>query len=338
MNYRSLGRTGVKVSPICLGTMTFGGRTPEKEAINMVDVAYEAGINFMDTANIYGRGVSETILGKALKQNQKRQNIIVATKVNAQMADDPNSGGLSRRHIIAACEASLKRLQTDYIDLYQIHSSSVNVPIDETLRALDTLVQDGKVRYIGCSNIRSWQVVESLWAASRLNTHRFVSIQPAYNMLDRILEREMFPMAETYGLAILPWAPLSGGFLTGKYRKSTPHPEDSRLIHPDANPFYRQLDFEKAYAVVDLLDEMSQEKECTIAQLALAWCMEQPGVTSPIIGVRTLEQLESNIKAIDVDITDKDRARIDKVAPAFDSLVSYELNFRQYAPHVHRWG
>lgn len=326
MEYRSLGRTGVQVSPLCLGTMTFGARTLEAEGMEIVDVALDAGINFFDTADVYGQGASEDIVGKALQRNGKRQKVVLATKVHGRMDDDPNAAGLSRRHIIEACENSLKRLQTDYIDLYQTHVVNLDIPLDETLRALDDLIQGGKVRYIGCSNIRAWEVVESLWAASQLGLNRYISVQPSYNMLDRILERDMFPMAKTHGMAILPWSPLSGGFLTGKYKRGEPYAENTRMTHPDDNQFYRTLDFTPAYDLVDILVEISQEKDCSVAQLALAWCINQPGVTSPIVGVRTVEQLKANLGSLEVEITDEDRKRIDAVSPPYTSIVPYELS------------
>ncbi|TVR64512.1 MAG: aldo/keto reductase, partial [Spirochaetaceae bacterium] len=218
MEYRQLGRTGVKVSPLCLGCMMFGGKTEPKESYSIIDRAIEAGINFLDTANVYSRGRSEQVTGDALKRNKKRASIVLATKVHGKMADDdPNASGNTRRHIIEQCEASLTRLSTDYIDLYQIHRPQSDVPIDETLRALDDLIRAGKVRYIGTSTYGAWQAVESLWVSEKLGLNRFVCEQPPYNILDRRIERELLPMAMTYGYATIPWSPLAGGLLTGKY-------------------------------------------------------------------------------------------------------------------------
>src|ERR671917_2015401 len=220
MQYRSLGRTGTQVSELCLGCMMFGGRTDESPSWDIIDRAIDAGINFLDTANVYSRGRSEEVVGKALKRNGKRAQIVLATKVHGKMADDdPNAQGNNRRHIIAQCDASLRRLQTDYIDLYQIHRPDSQEPMDETLRALDDLIRAGKVRYIGTSTYAAWQVLESLWMSKELGLNRMVCEQPPYHLLDRRIERELVPLAQTYGLALIPWSPLAGGFLTGKYSR-----------------------------------------------------------------------------------------------------------------------
>src|ERR671938_611152 len=221
MEIRPLGRTGVQVSVLCLGCMMFGGKTSPDDSYTIIDRAIDAGINFLDTANVYSRGRSEEVTGAALKRNGKRQRIVLATKVHGKMADDdPNMEGNSRRHIIAQCEASLRRLQTDYIDLYQIHRPQSAIPIDETLRALDDLIRAGKVRYIGTSTFAAWQVVESLWVAKELGLNRFVCEQPPYNVLDRRIERELLPMCRSYCIGVIPWSPLAGGLLTGKYRRN----------------------------------------------------------------------------------------------------------------------
>lgn len=237
MEYRSLGRTGVQVSPLCLGCMNFGGRTNEADAIEIIHRAIDSGINFSDTANVYGhdpanfdfgRGRSEEILGKALKQTSKRDQVILATKVHYPMGDDPNAQGNSRYHILDQCVASLRRLQTDYIDLYQMHGTNDDIPIDEALRALDDLIRSGKVRYIGTSGFAAWELLETLWVSKEYGLNRFVSEQPPYNLLDRRIERELIPMAQTYGFALIPWAPAAGGFFTGKYLRNQPAPSDSR--------------------------------------------------------------------------------------------------------------
>ena len=229
MEYRSLGRTGTKVSTLCLGCLMFGGRTNETDSMDIIDRAIDGGINFFDTANMYVRGRSEEMVGKAFKRNGKRPRIVLATKVHFRMDDeDPNAQGNSRRHIIEQCEASLRRLQTDYIDLYQIHRPCSDIPIDETLRALDDLIRAGKVRYIGSSTFAAWQVVESLWASKELGLNRFICEQPPYHLLDRSIERELVPMAQTYGTALIPWSPMAGGFLTGKYRRGEARPADAR--------------------------------------------------------------------------------------------------------------
>jgi aryl-alcohol dehydrogenase-like predicted oxidoreductase len=229
MEYRSLGRTGVKVSALCLGCMMFGNTAGPDDSYAIIDRAIGAGINFLDTADVYSRGRSEEVVGEALKRNGQRDRIVLATKVHGAMDDnDPNAEGTSRRHIIAACEASLKRLQTDSIDLYQLHRPRPEIAIDETLRALDDLVRAGKVRYIGSSTFAAWQVVEALWAAKELGLNRFVTEQPPYNIVDRRIERELLPMAQTYGIAVIPRSPLGGGILTGKYTARQPPPAESR--------------------------------------------------------------------------------------------------------------
>ena len=219
MDYRNLGRTGVRVSPLCLGTMMFGRSTNEQDSIAVIEHALDHGINFIDTANAYSAGASEQFVGKALGQG-RRARVVLATKAFfPQDQKDPNARGLSRRHLIEACDASLKRLQTDWIDLYQVHRPQADIPIDETLRALDDLIRHGKVRYIGTSMFPAWKSVEALWAAKEFGLNRFVSEQMAYNLLDRTAEREVIPAAQTFGLALIPWAPLCGGLLTGKYRR-----------------------------------------------------------------------------------------------------------------------
>ena len=335
MDYRSLGRTGVKVSPLCLGCMMFGGKTEEAPSMDIIDRAIDAGINFLDTANVYSRGRSEEVTGAALKRNGQRQRIVLATKVHGKMADDdPNMEGNSRRHIIAQCEASLRRLQTDYIDLYQIHRPDSTIPIDETLRALDDLIRDGKVRYIGTSTYAAWQVVESLAVAKELGLNRFICEQPPYNLLDRRIERELLPMARTYGIATIPWSPLAGGLLTGKYNRNQPPPPDSRFGDLDKAPHLQRRWQERLFDVTEGLAPVAAAKGCSLAQLALAWCMQQPGVTSPIIGPRTMDQLEDNLGALAVTIDDTDRGTIDALIPP-GTMVSpfYEADF---GPHLHR--
>ena len=332
MDYRDLGRTGVQVSPLCLGCMNFGGKTEPEDAYRIIDRAIEAGINFIDTANVYSRGRSETVTGEALKRNGRREYVVLATKVHGRMADDdPNALGNSRRHIIAQCEESLKRLQTDWIDLYQIHRPQPSVPIDETLRALDDLIRAGKVRYIGTSTFAAWQVVEALWTARELGLNRFVCEQPPYNILDRRIERELLPMARTYGTATIPWSPLAGGLLTGKYSGGEKAPAGSRYAgREDATDRWN----ETVFKVLDQLRPVAERLGCTLSQLALRWCLDQPGVTSPIMGPRTLEQLEDNLGALDTALDDEARAAIDAaVAPG--SVVSPFYN-ADFGPHRHR--
>lgn len=336
MVYRSLGRSGVQVSELNLGCMMFGGRTEPEDSYAIIDRALDAGINFLDTANVYSRGRSEEVTGEALKRNGKRHQIVLATKVHGKMADDdPNAWGNSRRHIIDQCEASLRRLQTDYIDLYQIHRPQPGIPIDETLRALDDLILTGKVRYIGSSTFAGWQLVESLWVAKELGLNRFICEQPPYHILDRRIERELIPMTQTYGIATIPWSPLAGGLLTGKYRRDKPIPEDSRFANMMKEwPHLRKRFETNFYDIVDGLEPIADEKGCTLAQLALAWCVQQPGVTSPIIGPRTMEQLDDNLGALTVDITEDDRARIDVLVPP--GMVVSPFYEAEFGPHPHR--
>ena len=349
MEFNSLGRTGIKVSRLCLGCMNFGGRANEADSMEIIQSALNGGINFIDTANVYGhdpsnfnfgRGRSEEIIGNTLKRNGQRSRIVLATKAYFPMSDDINAQSSSRRHLIEQCEASLRRLQTDYLDLYQLHHPSNDIPIDETLRALDDLIRAGKVRYIGTSSFAAWQIIESLWTSKEYSLNRFVCEQPAYNLLDRRIERELVPMAQTYGIAIIPWAPTAGGFLTGKYRRDVPSPADSRF-----DTFWKGAEerhySESAFAVVDLMEELSQEKGCTPYQLALAWCAQQPGITSPIIGPRTQQHLLDSLKSLTIQLTPEDQKRIDEVAPPGRAIVPYYgydgMTWVTWGPHRFRW-
>lgn len=333
MEYRNFGRTGMKVTPLCLGCMMFGGKTEPEDSYKIIDRAIDAGINFLDTANVYSRGRSEEVTGEALKRNGKRQQTVLATKFHGQMADDdPNALGNSRRHIIEQCEASLKRLQTDYIDLYQVHRPSSDTPIDETLRALDDLIRSGKVRYIGTSTFAAWQVLESIWVSKEFGLNRFVSEQPPYNILDRRIERELLPMTQTFGIGTLPWSPLAGGLLTGKYSKNQPPPSNSR--YDTQNERQKARYTTTSLDVIDSLKKYLDEKGTPISQFAIAWAMAQPGVTSPIIGPRTMEQLEDNLKALEIEVSEDDMAKVDELVPP-GTFVSpfYQADF---GPHVHR--
>jgi len=317
MEYRNFGRTGVKVSPLCLGCMMFGGRTEPEDSYAIIDRAIDAGINFLDTANVYSRGRSEEVTGEALKRNGKRAGVFLATKVHGRMDDDdPNMLGNSRRHIVQQCEASLRRLQTDWIDLYQIHRPQSDIPIDETLQALDDLVRAGKVRYIGTSTFAAWQVTEALFLSRELRLNRFVSEQPPYSILDRRIERELLPMARNYGIGALPWSPLAGGLLTGKYRKGQTPPEGSRFAGDlSKRPQQQRRLSDAAFDVVEGLLEHCAGKGVELSRFAIAWAMAQPGITSPIIGPRTMEQLEDNLKALDVSIGADDREKVDALVP-----------------------
>lgn len=344
MEYRSLGRTGVQVSILCLGCMNFGGKTPDDESMTIIDRALDSGVNFVDTANVYSRGRSEEVVGRALQRNGKRDRIVLATKVHVRMDDDDIlAAGNNRRHIIQQCEASLRRLQTDYIDLYQIHRPQPGVPIDETLRALDDLIRAGKVRYIGTSTFPAWEVMESLWVSKELGLNRFVTEQPPYHLLDRSIERELVPLAQTYGLAILPWSPLARGFLTGKYQRGQEIPGDSRFGSDmqGATTYVeraKQHFSDLGYNVLDVVTALAEEKNCTPSQVALAWCMRQPGITSPIVGPRTLEHFTEHLGAVDVVITDADRARLDAVSAPEQAIVPYYSGkLIDFKPPQYRW-
>lgn len=320
MEYRNLGRTGARVSALCLGAMNFGDGADEQESARMVDKFLDAGGNFIDTANVYSRGVSEEFTGKALKANGKRDQVVLATKVHGRMGDGENDWGNTRYHMIRQCDESLRRLQTDRIDLYQIHRPQPDVPIDETLRALDDLIRAGKVRHIGTSTFAAWQVMEALWASKEYGLNRFVSEQPPYNLLDRRIERELLPMARTYGIGVIPWAPLGGGMLTGKYRKGETAPEGSRYT---SEKFRGAPVEEPVWRLVEGLRALCADRGCSMADFALAWCASRPGVTSPIIGPRTTEQLEENLKALDVTITEEDSKRVDELVPPGTFVKSY---------------
>jgi aryl-alcohol dehydrogenase-like predicted oxidoreductase len=332
MEYRALGRTGLKVSQLCLGTMMFGGKTDEEESFRIIDHAINEGVNFIDTADVYAGNESERIIGKALAGEGKRDNIILATKFNFANPADRNARGLSRRHVINACDASLKRLNTEWIDLYQMHRCSAAIPIDETLRALDDLVKAGKIRYIGGSMFPAWRIVESLWVAKELGLNRLICEQPAYHLLDRTAEREVIPAAQSFGMAVIPWGPLCGGLLSGKYNRDE-QVEGARWQDGKDNANRRATDH--TWEVLDFLRAMASDKGCSMSQLALAWNMAQPGVTAPIIGPRTFAQVEDNLQAVHVELTEEDLARIDDLVPPKGYVVRYydEANAIDFRPH-----
>lgn len=314
MEYRPLGRTGVMVSSLCLGVMNFGGVTNTEDSIVMIDRAIDAGINFIDTANVYNAGESEVVLGKALKANGKRDAIVLATKVNGAMGNGLNDRGISRYHLIKACEDSLRRLQTDHIDLYQLHRPSLTIPQDETLRALDDLVRAGKVRYIGSSTFPAWMVMEGLAVSERYSLARFISEQPPYNLLDRRIENELVPLCQKYGIALLPWSPLAGGILAGRYRNNGSNgsfPEGSRAERMGTT--FQDRITETGLNAATKVSEMAQERGMTASQFALLWCKDQPGITSPIIGPRTMNHLEDALGIADKTLADEDRALLDSL-------------------------
>ncbi len=313
MEYRSLGRTGVQVSALCLGCMNFGDTksgTSERDSIEIVHSAMDSGINFLDTANVYGRGNSETVTGNALATDGRRNKVFLATKFYNKMDDDdPNAWGSHRFHIMKACEDSLKRLQTDHIDLYQVHRPRPTIPIDETLRATDDLIKQGKVRYVGTSTFAAWQLTEALWAAKELGLNRFICEQPPYNLLDRRIERELLPFCRTYGVAVIPWAPIAGGLLSGKYRLGQNRPEGARY----EKGAFANRDNDIALEKVDRYLEFCKSRDVKPVEFALAWCLAQTGVTSPIIGPRTMVQMNDYMRALDVKIDEATSKEIDAI-------------------------
>jgi aryl-alcohol dehydrogenase-like predicted oxidoreductase len=311
MEYRSLGRTGVMVSSLCLGAMNFGGPTPEVESIAILNRALDAGINFIDTANVYNGGESERVVGRALKENGRRDEIVLATKVYSQVGDLPNQRGASRYHILQACEDSLRRLETDHIDLYQLHRPSQTIPQDETLRALDDLVRSGKVRYIGCSTYPAWMVMEALATSERHGLARYISEQPPYNLLDRRVENELIPLCLKYGLAVIPWSPLAGGILSAKYTAGGEFPEESRATRSGA--FFTERITPRAAEVAFKVRQMAGDRGMTVTQLALLWIKDQPGITAPIIGPRILQHLEDALVIADRKLDEADRPRFDEL-------------------------
>jgi aryl-alcohol dehydrogenase-like predicted oxidoreductase len=292
--------------------MNFGGPTSEAESIQMINQAIEGGINFIDTANVYNGGESERIVGQALKENGLRDTIVLATKVYNAMGDGPNDRDLSRYHIVKACDDSLCRLQTDHIDLYQLHRPSADIPQEETLRALDDLVQAGKVRSIGSSTFPAWTIMEGLAISERYGWTRYVSEQPPYNLLDRRIENEIVPLAQKYNLAIIPWSPLAMGMLAGRYLPDAGAPPDSRLGR--GRQFMEERVTQTGREIGARMVELARERGITASQLALLWCKDQPAITAPIIGPRTLSHLQDALPVLEMSLADEDR-------PIFDELV-----------------
>ena len=316
MDYRNLGRTGLKLSALCMGTMQFGWSVNEADTRSILSRSYEAGINFIDTADIYSKwadgnpgGVAEEYTGRWLKQaGVPRDRLVIATKVRGRLGDGPNAEGLSRVHVMQAVEASLRRLQTDYIDLYQTHWPDQSTPVEETLRAMDDLVRQGKIRYIGASNHKAWELMLALWVADKHNLVRYDSLQPHYSLARREeFERELLAVCETFELGVLAYSPLEGGFLTGKYRQNTPLPNSRRA---ESRQKYMT---EKNFILLGRLDGISVAHQATIAQISLAWLLARPVVTSAIIGATTLEQLDENLGALNLTLTDEEKNILDEL-------------------------
>ena len=318
MEFRQLGRSGLRVSTLTMGTMTFGGRgafasvgnTDVLGARRQIDQCLDAGVNLIDTADIYSFGESEEILGEALEG--RRDRVLIATKARMMMGEGPNDSGLSRHHLIKACEASLRRLRTDHIDLYQVHEWDGQTPLEETLQALDTLVRDGKVRYIGCSNYSGWQLVKALSVSDGRGYQRFVSQQIYYSLQARDAEYELVPAALDQGLGILIWSPLAGGLLSGKFRRGQRGPEGSRQLSDwNEPPVYDQ---DALYDIVDALVEIGDAYGVSAAQVAIAWLLGRRGVTSVIVGARTEEQLTDNLAAAGLELSGEARDRLDAIS------------------------
>jgi aryl-alcohol dehydrogenase-like predicted oxidoreductase len=319
MKYKLLGNTGLYVSELCLGTMTFGGKgfwtnigTLDQQAVDqLVRTSFDAGINFIDTANVYSEGLSEELTGKSIRNlGLKREDLVLATKVRGRMSEGPNGSGLSRKHILHEIDASLQRLQTDYIDLYQIHGFDALTPMEDIIDTLDILVKSGKVRYIGCSNLAAWQIMKATGYSTYNRLAKFVSLQAYYTIAGRDLERELAPVLEDQKMGLFVWSPLAGGFLSGKYKRSGENEEGARRANFDFPPVNK----DRAFDVIDVLEPMAQQKGATVAQLALAWLLHQPVVTSVIIGANKPEQLDDNLKAVSVTFTAEEMAQLDAVS------------------------
>ena len=308
MEYRQVGRSGLRVSLLGLGGNTFGRYTDEASTTAIVGQALDLGVNFFDTADIYSAGVSEEFLGKALRSH--RQRALIATKVGSSMGEGPNDTGSSRKHVIEGCEASLRRLRVDAIDLYQIHRFDPTTPLEETLSALDDLVRAGKVRYIGCSNYAAWQIVQALWTSDRRGLAPFVAVQPEYNLLSREVEAEVVPCCLEFGLGLIPYFPLAAGVLTGKYKPGEPAPEGTRGHN---NPRFAARLESGTLEAVQRLDAWARERGHTVGELAVAWLASRPAVSTIITGVTKPEQVVANVRAVEWRLSPEDVAEVDRL-------------------------
>ncbi len=308
MKYRQLGRSGLWVSVVGLGTNQFGGKVDEKGVAEIIDAALDLGVNFIDTADVYTGGKSEETIGKAIAK--RRDQVVLATKVGSRTGDGPNDVGASRRHIIAGVEASLRRLGTEYIDLYQIHRFDPHTPFEETMRALDDLVRSGKVRYIGASNYAAWQLCRANDVAEMRGWTPFISIQPHYHMLERSIEKELVPYCEAFGVGIIPYFPLAGGFLTGKYRRGQAPPPGSR---GEASAYVQQYFTERNFDVIERLEAFAKARGKSMAELAIAWLIARPQVASVIAGVTSVAQLQHNVKASEWELSPEEMQEIEHI-------------------------
>ncbi|GET24948.1 aldo/keto reductase [Prolixibacter sp. NT017] len=318
MKYNLLGNTGLKVSELCLGTMTFGGRgmwtaigtLPQEQVNSLVKQAVDGGINFIDTANVYSEGLSEQMTGQAIRDlGLNRSDLVVATKVRGKMGEGPNDSGLSRKHILQQADESLQRLNMDYIDLYQIHGFDALTPLEETLDALDSLVKAGKVRHIGCSNLAAWQIMKALGISAREHLSKFVSLQAYYTIAGRDLERELVPLLLDQKLGLMVWSPLAGGLLSGKYGRDVESGEGRRATFD-----FPPVNKDKAFDIIDVMREIATAKDVTVAQIALAWLLHQPAVTTVIVGANKPQQLADNLASVKVELSDDELAQLDEVS------------------------
>lgn len=312
MQYVNLGRSGVKVSRLCLGTMMFGGATDEAESARIIHRALDAGLNFLDTANVYNAGESEVVTGRAIRD--RREQVVLATKAKNPMGEGPNDQGLSRVHLLRECEKSLQRLGTDYIDVYYLHAPDPTTPLDESLRAMDDLVRQGKVRYVACSNYYAYQVMQMLGIAQAQNLERITCVQPLYNLVNRDIEVELLPMCREQGIGVVVYSPLARGVLTGKYLPGQPPPEGSRAARGDRRIHQTELR-EESYEVAQALKPLADGHGVPLSQFALAWALGNPIVTSAIVGPRTMEQFEDALAALDVTLTAEDEQAVDQLVP-----------------------
>ncbi len=321
MEYRILGRTGVKVAPLCLGSDNFANPASETESIAIINRAMAAGINLIDTSNSYAKGESEAIIGRALAASGRRDQVLVATKVHYLVGPGPNDCGNSRLHLIKACEDSLRRLQTDHIDLYQLHRPSFDLPIDETLSALTDLVRQGKVRYVGCSTTPAWKAREAIMVSELKGYVRFVSEQPPYNLLDRRIENEMVPMCQEHQMGLFPWSPMAMGILAGRYADAENAPTDSRATLRGG--IYAERVTARGIEVGNKFVQLAKDCDMSPAQLAVLWVKDQPGITAPLIGPRTLEQLEHFLPVLEMELTDQLREACDELVPPGSAVADF---------------
>ena len=310
MNYTRLGGTGLKVSPVCLGTNMFGaGYVPDDRAVSVIDAAFDAGINFVDTADAYNAGHSEVVVGKAVRG--RRDEFVVATKGFIATGDGPNDVGLSRKHLISAVEASLRRLDTDYIDLYQVHYYDPDTPLEESLRTLDDLVRAGKIRYIGCSNFAAWQLMKALWVSDKHGFERFQSVQPEYNLGKRDIEGELFDACDDQDVGIIPYQIFMGGILTGRYDRAAPPPDDSHMASRHAQRAMGTYWNERTFDMVESLKTIAAELEISVPQLLIAWALSRPQITSVIVGASRPEQAYANAEVASIQLPDEVVQRMD---------------------------